>query len=115
MATIQPVVDLTLGNMDAVVTWGPLANGDVGADVQIPGRRLISLQLIGTLGVGGNVAIEASNEAEVTTRSALVTALSALGISTYQDGVSARNVRPRVTAGDGTTALTVIALYQRGS
>lgn len=115
MAARAPTVDLTPGNYDTTVTWTGLLNGDTGAPVSMPGRHLVSLQVLGTLGAGGQVTLQANNEAAPTVWASVGAVLSTLGITFFQAWTSARNFQPAITAGDGTTNLTVIALFQRGS
>ena len=120
---VQAVV-ITKANPDDynnhVATWGlpgtPLANGDSGAPIMMPGSADRSYQVTGTFGAGGSVQMEGSND---------VVALGAVPtnwflLSTPQGTTSARTtagiiqieeatlwVRPRVTVGDGTTSLSV--------
>jgi len=118
MPTVQPTVE-PLGSPagDTLrVTWANLANGDAGAPT-IRGDEYAdrSVQVTGTFGAGGNVRIEGSND------EAAYAALSdpqgdALNIGSA--GIKqvleiTRLLRPSVTAGDGTTLLTVVMIARR--
>ena len=112
MATITPTVTYAPdGNRNAVlVVWAALANGDDGAPFKGFGIIDGSVQVQGTFGVGGSVQMELSNDATnyqlaadpqgndvIKTAADLETLLDIVG----------RQIRPRVTAGDGTTSLNV--------
>jgi hypothetical protein len=95
---------------------------DVGAAVSVPALADRSVQLLGTLGTGGSVRIEGSNKAapdeSTNTDWAVLTDpqgndlnLAALKIEAVTEPVLW--IRPRVTAGDGTTSLTVILLLRK--
>jgi hypothetical protein len=107
-----------------LVQWTPLANGDFGTWFK-PACLFSdrSVHLFGTFGAGGICALEGSNEATPTENS-LANAIvlqepfgnAALGTPAMnattlkQVGQIAYALRPHVTAGDGTTALTFILL-----
>jgi hypothetical protein len=95
---------------------------DAGAAIQMPALADRSVQVLGTLGAGGSVRIEGSNKAapdeSTSTDWAVLTDpqgndlnLSALKIEAVTEPVLW--IRPRVTAGDGTTSLTVILLLRK--
>lgn len=98
-----------------VVTWTGLLNGDDGDAAQLVGFSDRSVQVIGTFGAGGSVTIEGSNNG--TNWSALsdpqggAITRTAAGIKAVSE--LTRYIRPRVTAGDGTTSLTVVGLFRR--
>lgn len=93
------------------VVWTTLANGDNGRGVKVWGPRL-SMAYTGTFGVGGSIQLEVSNDStdgsdgtwflknDIANASTAKTA-SAIVVALLQEVW----VRPRVTAGDGTTAL----------
>jgi len=91
-----------------VATWETLANADDGSPFQGPSRKRISVQIGGVFGAGGNVIIEGSNDGVTYSTlddldgNALAT-ITASGL--YQVRDMAEYVRPRVSAGDGTTAI----------
>lgn len=96
-----------------VILWDALANGDTGSPYTVPANWSDrSVQVQGTFGVGGSVALQGSNN--VSTPS--------YGVLHKADGVTDANitdnepvqllentmiVRPNVTAGDGTTSVAV--------
>ncbi len=107
-----------------VIQWTGLtqASLDTGAAVQLPALADRSVQLLGTLGTGGSVRLEGSNKAapdeSTATDWAVLTDpqgndlnLSALKIEAVTEPVLW--IRPRVTAGDGTTSLTVLLLLRK--
>jgi hypothetical protein len=93
-----------------LVVWSGLLNGDDGTPLNGYGIVDGSVQVQGTFGTGGSVQMEASNDGTnwhlvadpqgndiVKTEADLETTLD----------VVVRHLRPRVTAGDGTTNLVV--------
>lgn len=98
-----------------VATWSGMLNGDDGAPVGyaiFPDR---SLQVTGTLGAGGTFVVEGSNDGVnyVTLHDPQGVALSKTALGIYQVEELAQFMRPRVTAGDGTTSL-VFTMILRG-
>lgn len=93
------------------IGWTPLANGDQGQALELHDFVDVSAQVLGTFGVGGNLRIEGSNE-ETPTNWATLTdpqgnALDITAAKIEQVAENVRWIRPNVTAGDGTTAITV--------
>lgn len=96
------------------VKWTGLLNGDTGTPETLARyTRRVSMQVLGTFGVGGSVSLEGSNDGGTTwatlfdnrgTGTALT--FTAAGLRSLTDVPAL--VRPNVTAGDGTTSLTVI-------
>jgi cystathionine beta-lyase family protein involved in aluminum resistance len=113
--TQTQILGNTNGTLDTcagyVLTWGPMANSDTGAPVSLPGYCDRSIQASGTFGSGGSVAFEGSNDG------VNYYALPSPGGSTIAITTAAIDpcttavlwIRPHVTAGDGTTSLTVTA------
>ena len=98
------------------VTWTGLANGEFGEAVRLPEHADRSFQVTGTFGAGGSVAVEGSNDggtnyAALRDPSSTTIAITAAGIKAVLEFTQL--IRPRVTAGDGTTALTVTAVFRR--
>ncbi|MDE2106110.1 MAG: hypothetical protein KGL39_53300 [Patescibacteria group bacterium] len=101
------------GTLDAVagytLQWGPMANGDTGSPQSLPGFCDRSIAVSGTFGSGGSVALEGSNDGvnfvALTTPPGVTIALTAAGL--LPCSTACLWIRPHVTAGDGTTALTV--------
>lgn len=95
--------------------WTGLANGDDGAPLEGPGYADRSFQISGTFGTGGTVVIEGSNDEGVTWATLhdpfgnpLSFTSADLAAVTEATGL----IRPRVTAGDGTTNIKISALLR---
>lgn len=97
-----------------IYSW-VLANGDTGAPVEMPAFADRSIQVVGTFGSGGNLRIQGSNDgtnyATLTDPQGNDLNITAAKIEQVTEVV--RYIRPNVTAGDGTTNLTVILLVRR--
>lgn len=91
--------------------WTPLANGDTGAWIDTADLAERTVQVTGTFGSGGTVVLQGSNEDTPTNAFALTDDGAGAVSFTAAGGARLwerpRWVRPSVTAGDGTTALTV--------
>lgn len=96
-------------------TWVGLLNGDDGELVSIPGAADMTVQVFGTFGAGGTIILEGSCEESPPSNffqmrdqgDNLIAFIVADGESV---GPIATFIRPNVTAGDGTTDLTMILL-----
>ena len=97
-----------------VATWGALANAESGDAATLPVENATrSVQITGTFGAAGNVIMEGSNDAVtwfplsdgLATKGNLAT-ITANGLNALYENT--RYVRPRVSAGDGTTNLKVV-------
>lgn len=106
-------------DLDGVVigSWSGLLNTDDGAPVELAAFADKSVQITGTLGVGGSIQLEGSMNGtdwglltDPQGNNIVKTALTN-SIETITELV--RYVRPRVTAGDGTTNFTVHLLARR--
>jgi len=124
VATITPT--LTYGNDGSTikVVWETLTytqlvaeeSGDVGSPCPFPEWADRSIQVIGTFGSGGNVAIEGSCDGGTTWAVLNDPSSTALNVTTAKiEGVLENPllIRPHVTAGDGTTDLDVVLFAQR--
>lgn len=115
MPTITPTVEL-FGGASARVTWANMANGDIGEEVTLAEYSDRSIQVNGTFGAGGSVSIKGSNDgstfATLTDPRGTALAITTARIERIEDCTYA--IRPEVTAGDGTTALTVTMFCRRG-
>jgi len=116
MATISSVLVPTTILSTNKIKWAPLANGDSGAAVDLNDYPTRSVQVLGTFGTGGSVTLQGSNDggttwATLTDQSGTNLTFTAAGIKSIQQ--STEYIRPTVTAGDGTTALTVY-VFLRG-
>lgn len=114
MATRTQSTNLDNGDF-RVVTWTGLLNGDDGERAELAAFSDRSVQFTGTFGTGGSVTLEGSNDG--TTYFALSDP-QGVAITRTAAGLKAvseltRFIRPRVTAGDGTTSLTVVGLFRR--
>lgn len=108
MATITPTHDGKGGGVVAV-TWTPLANGDSGKAAGLSANPDKSVQVTGTFGTGGSVNLEGSNDGtnwEIL-NDALGNAITLTAAGLVSVLENPLYVRPNVTAGDGTTSLTV--------
>lgn len=114
-------------NLSVIYTWTAVPNADYGIPVKISGAPDKCVQIFGTFGASGSITLEGSNDPRVESdiansvwfpltdpQGGALTKTSAAGEQLLENPVY---IRPRVTAGDGTTALTVIlcAKYQRRS
>lgn len=94
-------------------TWSALANGDDGTALSAATLSDKSVQVTGTFGVGGTIIIEGSNDGGTTwatlndSRGETTGALSFTGADLRTILENVERIRPRVTAGDGTTSLNV--------
>jgi hypothetical protein len=91
-------------------TWVAVPNGNQGDAAGGP-YVTASFVATGTFGAGGSIRLEGSNDG--TNWFALSpTALTAAGIFAALGAAEhPRFIRPNVTAGDGTTAITVVAFF----
>lgn len=90
--------------------WTGLLNGDDGSPQRQVSQADRSVQVKGTFGVGGTVVIEGSNDEGVSyvtlvDQAGAALSFTAAGIKQIRDLPGL--IRPRVTAGDGTTSLEV--------
>jgi len=111
MATIPYSVENIDGNV-RVATWTPLANGDVGQPYAGANFSDCSVQVYGTFGTGGNARLQGSLESGtpsnwVTLTDPQGTALNMTTAALNQVLQRCYTMRPNITAGDGTTSLTV--------
>ncbi len=121
MAIRTPSIEYKIdGNQNVCrVVWTGLLNGDTGAPAEIPEFPDRTVQVYGTFGSGGSVNIEGSNDK--TTESPTYAILTdPQGNAVTKTGAAIEVfeevtllVRPNVTAGDGTTSLTVKMVARR--
>ena len=115
MATITPT-PATLGDYAIKMTWTPMANGDVGSPFDMMNYADRSVQVLGTFGAGGNLRWEGSNDLGTTWATLTDPQGNALDFTTAkieQVMELAHWVRPKVTNGDGSTAITVVLVARR--
>ncbi len=115
MATV-PLATSSMFTDNHIYTWTPLtttnADGD-GAAYAGSGDRTVAVA--GTFGVGGTVIVEGTldntNWFQLKDPSGTVISFSAAGLRAILENAVA--VRPRVTAGDGTTAITATLVVRK--
>ena len=118
MATVQHTTENLVGSTIRV-TWTGLSTTDnVGTAVRAPDHTVKDVQVFGTFGAAGNVNIEGSLDAETTWATlndvqGNALAFTAAKIERVQE--TAASVRPSVSAGDGTTSLTVVMILTTGN
>lgn len=100
-----------------VAEWTGLANGDTGEAIEMPGSNDRSIHFQGTFGVGGSIQLEGTNELVPTNYHLLTDPQGNDIVKTAADLEAVteltRWVRPRVTAGDGTTNLSAHLMLRR--
>lgn len=114
MAT-RAFTSTAIGSASERIQWGGLlASADDGTPYGGLFDAIRVVQVTGVFGAGGSVQIEGSLEATPTNYVVLHDlqgndlTFTVTRIEQVQEGIL--HIRPRVTAGDGTTALTVIML-----
>lgn len=112
MSTITHTRQDTKNSRTILVSWTPLQNGDDGDAIPFSQYADKSVQVTGIFGAGGAVTFEGSNDG--VTWAALTDAqgndLNFTTAKIEQVIEITYRVRPRVTAGDGTTSLSVTLL-----
>lgn len=129
MATRSFAVEIPVNHHGAnvrgvyIVTWSGLLNGDDGAPFVFPDKADKSIQVTGTFGAAGNLRFEGSNAQgyipSLTGGTALIPTYATLNdpqgnvldvtAAKIEQVLENTNVvRPRVTAGDGTTNLVCV-------
>lgn len=95
--------------------WSGLLNGDDGTPVELHEFSDRSIQVTGTFGAAGNVKIEGSNDGTnyVVLTDPQGNALDVAAAKIEAVSEMTRFIRPRVSAGDGTTSL-VVTLFAAG-
>ncbi|KKK57679.1 hypothetical protein LCGC14_3052050 [marine sediment metagenome] len=112
---VVPIVPTKLSRGSHKWVWETLLNGDTGGPLDPDGGGSTfadkTVHVKGTFGVGGNVIIEGSNDGVtwVTLTDPQGTALNTITTETLEAILeNPLYIRPRVSAGDGTTDLDVI-------
>lgn len=98
-----------------VVTWPGLANGDTGQPFTLASYADRSIQVEGTFGAGGLVVVQGTID-NTNWRTLNDPYSNAISITTPKiEAVSelVNGIRPAVTAGDGTTSLTVSMMVRK--
>jgi hypothetical protein len=114
MAIITSSRTSTGNTRSMVIKWEGLANGDTGAPIDFSQYSDRSVQVVGTFGVNGSVRLEGSidgiNYAALTDPQGNNLDISTAKIEAVTELVL--YVRPQVTAGDGSTNLSVFLLIK---
>lgn len=121
MAIRTPTVEYQVdGNVNlSRVVWTGLLNGDTGAPVEMGDWADRTVQITGTFGVGGSVNLEGSCDKTTETPTYFIltdpqgTAITKTAAAGEVFEESPLLIRPNVTAGDGTTSLTVKLVGRR--
>ncbi len=105
----------TMGDHAHIHVWANMANADVGDPVEMPGSADRSVQVTGTFGAGGNLRILGSNDG---VNYSVLTDPQGNALDFTSSKIEAvieltRFIKPQVTAGDGTTSLTVSLLVKK--
>ena len=112
MPTIIHTKQLTGNTISTLFVWSGLANGDDGEAITFSNYADRSVQVTGAFGVGGKVAIQGSNDG---VNWNTLTGLTSHDLEFSTSGISmiseiSQYIRPVVTAGDGTTNVTITIL-----
>ena len=108
--------DIGLGSDLEVFKWLAIPNGDTGEPALFGHYADRSVQIGGTFGAGGAVAIKGTIDGTnfITLHDVFGNSLGAVtSVGIYQIAELVLQLRPEVTAGDGTTALNVYVLSRR--
>ena len=100
-----------------LVQWSGLLNGDDGDKADLAGFSDKTVQITGTPGTGGTIILEGTLDgttyAQLTDPQGNPISFTAAGIEAVSENVI--GLRPRVTAGDGSTNFVCNVLAKRGS
>lgn len=117
MAVVTYTVDAikTWKDKAHVITWANLAENDTGSQLEMTGSADRSVQVTGTFGSGGNLRIQGSNDGSNwnTLTDPQGNDINITSSKIEQITEVTRFIRPNVTAGDGTTSLTISILVRR--
>jgi|SRR4030095_3959992 hypothetical protein len=114
---IAAVTAASIGTYTFRYTWASMANADSGAPVDVTDLADLTFQCIGpTFGAGGTIILEGSLDGGTTyfplkDPSSTAISLTAAGGRAVLEHTP--HVRPRVTGGDGSTALVAILMARR--
>jgi hypothetical protein len=100
------------------IQWLLLLNGDSGSPAGLPSFADRTVHIDGTFGAGGTVVLEGSNNSGaswMTLTDTLGAAISRTAESLKTITEAPALIRPRVTAGDGTTSINVRLVVRRAT
>lgn len=111
MSIVNHTVDGNPGRVDGLaVTWTGIQNGSQGDAAGGPYAYFMA-SVSGTFGVGGSISLQGSVDG-VNWFNLSPPALTAAGMFAALGAAEhPRYIRPNVTAGDGTTSLTVVGFF----
>lgn len=98
-----------------VATWSGIVQGDTMSPVTMPKHSDKSIHAFGVFGAGGSISLNGSNDlnqggyAPLNTPASVAIAITADGAKAVLENTVF--VKPVLTSGDGTTALTVCMLF----
>lgn len=109
--------DLKTGMPACIIGWTGLLNGDTGAAVELVDYADKTVTITGTFGTGGTLVLQGSNDGtnwfSLTDPQANAISKTAAAMEIVLE--APRYIRPNVTAGDGTTSLTVQMCCRRSA
>jgi len=112
---VRTATPALLAHGAVLYTWTGLLNGDTGTPVEVPGHADKTAQIEGTFGAGGTCVIQGSNDGtnyqSLTDPQGNAISKTAAAIEMVEEHT--RYIRPNITAGDGTTSLTVTLMAKR--
>lgn len=109
LLSIGPTVGVEVQGQQATVKWPSIPNGSPGRASPLLDWTFATFQVVGVFGSGGSVQIEGSNDGATWVKLSPTALVAAGFVSPLAVNEHPRYLRPNVTAGDSTTALTVTA------
>lgn len=117
LINVEKDIPESLHHTCVIATWPGMQNGDDGQPIELANFADRTVQVEGTFGAGGAIRIEGSidgvNYEPLSDPQGNALDLTSAKIEAITELV--RYVRPRVTAGDVTTAITVTMLLKGAS
>lgn len=114
MIDVHKTVPDSLHHTCVIASWAAMPNGEVGEAIELANFADRSVQVTGVFGTGGSVRIEGSING---TDYAPLTDPQGNALDIMSEKIEAitevvRWIRPRVTSGNGSTAITVTMLLK---
>ena len=111
MATRAVAVDRKRGRRERVIQWTGLAVGDDGVWIEAAGWCIAWFIVSGTFGTATmNIEYDMSDDGSST--NILLSTTAASRQQQTHDNFLAGRIRPRITSGDGTTALAITVVLK---